>query len=254
MGGQVMLSRFFGMALVASSAALPLSITTARCLADATYQEGTFNDADWSITSQGVGNGGSASGAQVTSGGNPDDYRHVSLTVNPAPGGSSTYSVELAAHLNSGSVYSPATQGAAGSMSISMDAILLQGSGDGLGEGIALQQDGQIYYSADNLGHGLYITPDFSWTNHQLTGLHAADFFTAADWPYATVGAKPDFSSSGHSITLGFYTSGATNGGSYTESGGVDNWALTVSPVPEPGCMVILCCALGLAMVRKRKG
>jgi hypothetical protein len=60
-----MLSRFFGMALVASSAALPLSITTARCLADATYQDGTFNDADWSITSQGVGNGGSASGAQV---------------------------------------------------------------------------------------------------------------------------------------------------------------------------------------------
>src|SRR6185312_5074480 len=215
-----------------------LLVFAARCPADTVFSDGTFNNADWSVVSEGIGNGGTASGSQATSGGNPGDYRQVSLTVNSAPGGSQPYSVEIAAHLNSTAIYAPAVQGAIGSLDISQDAILLQGSGDGIGEGIALQQDGQTFYSADNLGHGLFITPDHTWTNHQMPGMTAADFFTAADWPYATAGAKPDFSASGDLITLGFYTSGVTNNGSYTVSGGVDNWSLTVHSVPEPtgGC------------------
>src|ERR1700676_3121504 len=80
----------------------------ASLLADVTYSDGTFNNADWTATA--VYNTGSPAytftDTQKTSGGNPGDFREVVHNLSGSPG------TLFVSHMNNLDIYDPAVSGA----------------------------------------------------------------------------------------------------------------------------------------------
>jgi len=80
------------------------------------FSDGTFNDADWSSTVTGIAGFGDGTSLATTesSDGNPDAYRRISLTVAANQG---VVNVQLFQN----AVFTPSTQGAIQSVSLSYD-------------------------------------------------------------------------------------------------------------------------------------
>jgi len=215
---------FLGRTCGVLASAVVLTLLSSRSFADSVYTDGTFNNIDWTLITEGVGIGGSASASQQPAGGNPGAYRQVTTNVNTAGSGSSfifAFNEKVAA------TYDPTVQGAITSIDYSEDSILVQGFGDGQITGIALAQNGTIYYDLD------FKANSFAWTPNSETGLTSADFLTAAYYAGGPV-THPDFSVSTAPITFGFVRvdSQAAGGGGYSIVGGIDNWSVDVHSAP----------------------
>ena len=189
-----------------------------------TLSDGTFSDADWTLTVEGLQNGGTASASQQSTGGNPGAYRQITTNVNSGtlPIGSTVF----AFNERSGASYDPASQGAISSIDYSEDSLLGSGGfGDGQLAGLALIQNGTIYYTQG------FDTPDFSWTHHTQTALVTSDFSPIAGFA-TNSGPHPDLSVGGAPITFGFARINNSIAGPYSVTGGIDNWSVTIHRAP----------------------
>ena len=202
-----------------------------------TVSDGTFLDADWSLTQATAGNGGSSTAAQVATGGNPGSYRNVIDALNAAPPGSNT--TVLSTSIYTPFTYDPAVSGPIGTLSYSEDAECTGGCfGAGQSTGPAVQQGGNLYILNTQLITGAGTT----WVNHSLSGLTAADFSIVSVTPTTIFdnSQHPNFSAAGGPIQVGFFRANSTgfNLGGYTLSAGIDNWQIIVAAGPAAGAPV----------------
>ena len=182
-----------------------------------TFSDGVFNTSDWQLVIEQGGNGGSVSFSQESTGGNPDEYLRITDTVNAAP----PYSIIAGIFFNTSAIYNPQTQGEIVSLEYSEDSVMFQGWGSGQTAGLALRQNGIIYY-AHYPGSGMINANRNSWTQRSFTSLNAENF---GHW---YVPNHPDFSSGGSPIEFGFYRGNSTPVFGYTIIAGIDNWSVTI--------------------------
>jgi len=209
------------------AARLAFVLLTASCAfsiapafgATVVLQDGTFNNADWTVTTEILNLGGSASGTQTATGGNPGSYRRTTNTTNSAIGQSFSNTV-FGYHRFSGGVYVPSTSGAILTVDFSVATMRITGGQQAFA--IALRQNGVIYYGP------IFLNPVAfnSWATTTQPGLTAASFDALAPGVQ-----NPDFSVTGSSIEFGFLSGNSTSvgGGGGTTVGGLDNWSATVS-------------------------
>jgi len=182
-----------------------------------TYSDRTFNNADWTTSYTYVGNGGTATAAQVKKGGSPGSFRQITDTVADA-------SFFYVFNANRKAVYNPAQLGAITSINYSESNKLISGFGQGQGTGPAILQNGKIYLTTART----LITPNAKWTKGSLSNLTAADFTTI------DTGETPDFSQTAAPIQFGFYRGNSATF-SYTISAAIDNWVLKVNTLKTKG-------------------
>jgi len=191
-----------------------------------------FIDSEWSSTVMGAG---SSIATTEPSGGNPDEYRRVSLTVDP-------YQYVVNYQLFNLAVFTPATQGAITSVSLSYDIRRVYTSNPGatqIAKGIAVKQDSTIhdYYGG--------VTSTTTWESFSISNI--VPLFPGIDWV------------NGNQITFGFYDSVGTLTTPFTLDGGYDNFGAEIeyNPIPEPTTIVLmgfgLLGLLGVVIRQRRK-
>lgn len=216
------------------------------------FNDGTFNNSDWSLTvvTNATGTGSTAQGLQVPTGGNPNEYRRVrhQLVVTGPPFNGAVHSL----HLNNNAFYTPSTQGAISYIDYSEDSINFVPDtivpGNGQGAGLLIRQSGK-YYRQNN---PLLIMPYSgysTWTANPAPGLLAADFFEVTPLGTVLSTSHPDFSATGSIMQLGFYRGNSGNGG-YDTDCGIDNWHVNI--VPEPASVGLLALG-GLLFLNRRR-
>jgi hypothetical protein len=181
-----------------------------------------FLDADWTLTTFGVGNGGSVEADQASMG-NPAPSRRIRTMVNSAPSPSEFSSV-TGVNLFGGAVYDPQAQGAFVDLDYFEDALLEQGFGDGQATGIALRQNGNVYVRQ------VGTTPEFAWTAKKISGVTATQFALVFEGG-EDVNVHPDFSASGAPIEFGFMRRNSTSVGAngYQIVALIDNWTVLIN-------------------------
>lgn len=203
------------------------------------FFDGTFVNTDWTLTVEITGNGGTSTGSQKPSGGNPGEYRKVH---NIVFGGG--YNYVIGYHFFNKSEYSPSLQGEITSIDFSIDHKMFIGFGEGQRVGPAIFQGGQFF-----VGEESTLANQYSWETLSVAGIKAENFS-----PYfgpATI--HPDFSASGGQILFGFYTVNSDSG--YSITIGVDNWSvnLRANPAPLPSSIVLLVSGLGGIIFYRRR-
>ncbi len=195
-----------------------LVATPAARAQTASFNDATFINADWSITTELLNLGGSVTGTQVATGGTSGPYRRIDNTLNSAIGFGFSNTV-FGFHARAGALFNPATNGPISAIDYSESSIRLAAGVQACG--VALRQGGVIYY-----GPG-FVTPSTLnvWVATAQPGLTAASFDAAAPGVQ-----NPDFSNAGGPIQFGFYRSNSTSvgGGGSTLLGGIDDWSVTV--------------------------
>lgn len=181
-----------------------------------------FSDTDWSSTKvidTTAGSSATSTNTQQLNGGNPGAYRQTihdwTVTVDGV-------NIEFA-HLFTPTSYDPGALGAINALVFDMDAkVDLALQVNGIGFRFLVEQDGTFYASDDTT-----ILVGTGWNDISAT-LSEADFVVLGG-----VG-NPDFSTSGSPLRFGYVTrNGGSNTGSTLQSvGGVDNWSVTVVPIP----------------------
>jgi hypothetical protein len=181
------------------------------------FSDGTFLDGEWTTTVLPSGVGGSGSAGQAATGGNPDAFREISITL-VMPTSTTGARVDVVS-IKPSAVYDPGTQAAIASIDYSEDAILLSGGGNGHALTLALEQAGVIYAGIPRL-----VSPDSAWSGAPI----AFGFWRAFSSPPGSSGA--------------------------TRVGGIDNWMVAVQPVSEPGSALLVGLGLGLISACRRAG
>ncbi len=177
-----------------------------------------FDDSDWASTKildTTVGASATFTAGQITSGGNPDNYRETKHTYD--------FGSISVAHLNSFS-HDPSTQGAIDSIDCSFDARHFNGPpGQAVAVSITLFQSG-TYYSAP----GFLAFLD-SWEPASFTDIS----FTNVVGPGPPT---PDLSSTGVTFQLGYITSNTNSGGTpdLMRLVGIDNFQCALNLVEQP--------------------
>lgn len=175
--------------------------------------------------------------SQQSSGGNPGAFRASTLSFSES--GNVTHG-----NISLASVFVPSTLGPVGSITWRAD---LRGDPNldnaTFGYSLLLLQGG-VYYTY--WGH---TASGGAWQTVGDSSLVADDFFRA-DNPNSS--SHPDFSSSAANISLGYVLS-KQDSGSGGITTGIDNWSVTISPVPEPASSALLAGAglVGLATMRR---
>jgi hypothetical protein len=225
---------------------VPLTLLAADAqAAGVTYQDSTFNNANWTATKAldtTAGNAATFSAGQVTTGGDPGAFREVTHNLDPGR--------IVVAHLLAGTTYNPSTQGAISAVSFSDDLIGLN-EGGVTGYTLLLFQNGSYYGTGaggvagdDAIGQG-------TWQHFSHVGLTALNFANYS--PLGTGGLFPDFSSTGAPIQIGYMSTNTESGGFGTTTTGIDNFAVSITSVPEPCSAVLVIVACGtLCWWRKR--
>ncbi len=220
-------SRWFRRALAAAAAALLLPPPVPAQVVGVT--DGTFNNTDWSLVVVNNTTNGTPTAGQVSSGGNPGAYRSNSLT---ATGGAGTTTVDTFSFRN-GFSYSPSTQGAIGQWTLSVDdRKISQTSGFNGLIGLAVRQNGTLYRT-----NQLFDPATSAWLTFSYPPTPDPNAFIQVSGPGP---ATPDFSNGGP-IDFGYYVpfvvaSAAASG---TETVGVDNFQISITPVPEPSTVLL---------------
>jgi len=183
-----------------------------------TFTDGTLSDVDWSVTVETLNLGGTATGAQVATSGNPGSWRQIDNTLNSAVGQSFSNTV-YDFHAKAGATFAPASNGPITSIDYAESSLRTAGGQQACG--LALRQNGVIYYGPGFLNPSAFN----SWAPNSQTGLTAATFDALApgtQYPNFGIGAPP--------IQFGFYRANSTSvgGAGGTTSGGIDNWSVVV--------------------------
>jgi hypothetical protein len=185
----------------------------------AVFSDATFTNANWTVITEGLNLGGTGSGAQFASGGNPGAYRRATNTTASALGQGFANTVYVF-HKLTGATYDPSTTGPISSITYSEASMRITGGVQACG--LAIRQGGVVYYGT------LFLNPTtFNvWATTTQTGLVAASFDAAAPGVQ-----NPDFTGSGGPIEFGFVRANSTSvgGAGGTTVGGIDNWSVTVN-------------------------
>jgi len=183
-----------------------------------TFSDATFANGDWSVTVEVLNLGGTATGAQVASGGNPAAFRRIDNTMNSAIGQPFSNTV-YDFHAKSGATFAPASYGPITSIDYAESSQWVTGGVQACG--LALRQNGVIYYGPSFLTPGSFGT----WAPNSQIGLTAATFDALAAGtqnPNFGIGAPP--------VQFGFFRANSTSvgGAGGTTTGGIDNWSVVV--------------------------
>jgi len=204
------------------------------------FSDGTFDDADWSVVTFATGPGSSVEAGQSLADGNPAPGRRVRNILGPASSPSEVSNVYIA-HLSSKAVYDPSTQGPIRTLDFLVDAILLDGFGDGQATGLALRQNGMVYIRQAG------TTPDRAWTRKESLTVPVSGLVYLSGAVVFDPMQLPDFFTGGP-IEFGFFTANSTQGGSgYEILDAYDNWTVRVNPLcsgPEE-CVYPDACLVG---------
>jgi hypothetical protein len=209
-----------------------------RASADSIVSDGTFSNSNWTLdTLSYTGPTPSASATQETSGGDPGDFRQLTMTYG-GDGNIYTGSVYNAY------TYDPATQGAIETLDYTYDLELINGGDSNIvGYGVLVEQDGQFYVA------GASSTPVYPNTDEwasRNSGLLTATDFTDILNP----SEHPNFSSSGDPIEFGYYAdNGTEDAGQSTTVSGIDNWEVDIQSTPTPEPPSLLTLASGVALL-----
>jgi hypothetical protein len=117
-----------------------------------------------------------------------------------------------------------------------------------VGYRLAIGQGGSLFFGggvAVALGPG-GGAPGGVWDSFAFTGIVDSDFFLLDG------AGTLDFSAAGDPITFGFLTTNSVTLDNTSTMSGIDNWSVTVDPVPEPSTALLLAGGL-LALVMGRK-
>jgi hypothetical protein len=198
--------------------------------AQPSVSDGTFPEADWSLTQFTAGGGGSSTAQQVLTFGNPDAYRLVINDLNAAPPGSR--SVVLSANIYAPFTYDPSVSGAIASLDYSEDTACRGGcNGQEQFTGPAVLQGGKVYILSTSTvltGNGP------NWATRPLNGLTAADFGLVKVTPTTLFDntRHPNFSARGAPIQFGFFRANGSSSAGYELQTGIDNWRITLTVAP----------------------
>lgn len=204
-----------GAAVFGVAALVGLSAVAAS--AQVTFQDGTWDAADWTtnvfFTS---GNLGTGTADQTIVGGNPGSFRQVTHTIGTRPA-----QVALV-HERAGATYDPQTQGAVVTIGFAFDAKTLSDPGyGGQSASLAVIQDDVVYCGP------FFANGSAAWLGTSHTDLVATDFTV-----FMGVG-QPDFSATGSTLRFGLVTSNTNppNGivGQSVTIVGYDNWSVTIA-------------------------
>lgn len=206
-------------ASVLASLLLSILVPVSSVAATVVLSDGTFTNANYTVTSENLNLGGSGSGTQTATGGNTGSYRRCTNTVNSAAGQGFSNTVYVF-HKLAGATYTPSVSGTIVSIDYTQDSMRITGGQQAFG--LALKQGGVVYYGP------LFVNPTtFNvWANTLQSTLVASNFDAAA----AGV-QNPDFSGSGGLIEFGFVSANSTSvgGSGFTTVGGIDNWKATIT-------------------------
>ncbi|MCE9620413.1 MAG: hypothetical protein K8R92_10990 [Planctomycetes bacterium] len=213
-----------------SSFALVVALAaSSSCFAAVVVSDGTFNDADWSMTTFQFGPYGGGGSASQTAGGVPESCRMVTNSCGNDYSGAWNLSM-----LETFS-YNPSSGGALTDLTFSMDSRYV----DGLqAMSFVVEQDNHFWRV------GYFINTE-SWTTYAIAPV-AADFYAMdLDTP-----ALPDFSATGGVIRFGFGSANSSTSWGYSRTGLYDNFV--VNFVPSPAGLTIAG-AVGLLRGRRRR-
>ena len=182
------------------------------------FFDGDFPDADWTTSIIPYGNGGTATGIQQATGGNPGAARRMTLSIQGAPGPDTTSAV-FAFSWKAGATHDPQTQGAIASVDFSQDQRAAPGPQF---VALAIRQNLFTYVTTTRLADSQ------AWTRFTEHGLTSSSFTEVS--AYGTSPATPDFSATGAPMQFGFYRGASTGygGAGYTTVADVDNWMVNV--------------------------
>lgn len=185
--------------------------------ATVSFFDGTFNDSDWTLSSE-LRNGPDnfvITEEQVLSGGDPGSYRKLNFTWG---NGTALFVYNL-----SDFIYDPSTQGAIETIDYSYSTIGF-GSGGSYGDALLIEQDGKLF-------SGAFTGEPYANTWRVKSAFDLTSFdFASFDFD----GSKPDFSELGTPIRFGYIRSSTQNGPVGTTMNGIDNWSVEIQVVPEP--------------------
>jgi hypothetical protein len=202
-----------------------------------TYSDGTFVESDWTAgpaVASANSNNGLLTHQQVLSGGNPGAYWQF-MTSESASGSASTYHQ---AFFNNAATYNPAISGPIVGMSggFSMNLFSYTSIFDVYDASIALEQNGTVYIPDEY--YGLQdVAPHWYGSSTLFNSNSPVAVGSSADWRVfsGTGSAQPDFLGNGSVIQFGLMTGGYFDSGSGANTGGLDNWTISVvSALPEP--------------------
>ncbi len=221
-----------------------------------TLTDGTFNDADWELTTDGSNITESLAG-QFPAGGNPGEFRRIRMN-------SCCTGVKLANawNFNVADAYDPGTQGAIETVDFSGESILLPGStlrGTATVVNMSLRQGGNLYINTSSINTNTSTT---EWLPFELTDLSESDFGlfffdSLANSFIVLPTANPDFSASGAEIEFGFRLNRQFSSNfslNFDVFTGIDNWEVEVNTaeIPEPGTIVLVLGGGALLLLTRR--
>lgn len=201
----------------------------------------------WTTTIFSV-NGSTGSSGPEVSGGNPDGFRSMFISLPRAPSGQRA--IGAVVNFRDGFQYNPALQGPVISFEMSFDHRRIVSSSGQMGAGLAVRQDGEIYV-ATLFG----LTPGSTWQNEQA--MFTLTDFVRLDSTNLIDGldnlSQPDFSTAGAPFEVGFFARNSTSLGGlgYDRTYGIDNLNITV--IPEVSTVTLLLGAFSFCLLARRR-
>lgn len=214
------------------------------------FFDGVFHNSDWNeiVFTNADALGSTTSVGQNLSGGNPNEYRFINMTlVATAPGGA-----VFSMNLNANAFYNPSSQGYISAIDYSEDSInYLSNSGDGQSTGLLIMQGGKIYVQRNPVL--VMPAPTFSsWAPNAAPNLLASDLWEVSSTGVLNAFSNPDFTVTGGVMQFGFYR-GASSGnfvGTGFREAGIDNWNVRILPTPAS---TMLLGTAGLLATKRRR-
>lgn len=189
-------------------AVLLVSVLAAAASADTvTFSDGDFAPADYETSETGTG---SSTATTEATGGNPDAYRRISLTVAP-------FQNVTNAQLLTRASWTPGSQGAIRSARVAYDVRRVFTSVPGatqIRRGLAVKQGGVVHTVQQG------VTTSTAWAHFEVADI--VPLFPGVDW------------TDGSAITFGFMDDVATSATGFTLDGGYDNFEVEIDVAAHP--------------------
>ncbi len=215
--------------------AASILLSTFECSASIISDE-IFDNSNWSAMVVSSIGGATHSTQQELAGGNPDEYRFMLHDFSGAG-----HIRVFHEYLNAS--YNPSIQGAISTITYSEDRIIFNPffSGAEIGSAAAIMQEGKVFIGP----HAEYSNT--SWDTLLQESLTMLDFI-ASDL------TNPNFLETGSKITFGYFRSNTTGGFTPQTEHGIDNWSVSINPVPAPAAVWLFGSGLIVLLgIRKNK-